>query len=424
MAIEYSRIQIFTSEEARHEGKPLYMEVVEFVRRQKLAARCLVTRGVAGCYENGEIATKGIEVLSFNMPLKIEILLPTPELDRVLPTLEAMVEDGMVEVEVSGVRQHRTVSRFIPRQLRVRDVMTSSPAAMKRDTPVSEVLHHLLHAHYNGLPVVDEEGRPVGMVTQGDLIGRAGVPVRKGLLLECDGGHLQGLLNELAQKTAMEIMTTPVVTVEEDQTLSAAVDRMVERKLKRFPVVDGKGRLVGVLSRFDVFRAISSNAPDWRKLRRHVQVSEIRTVADIMDREAQTVLPEATMEEILRVMDSCDIQRVSVVDPKGKFLGIISDKAVLASFGENPAGLWSHLLEKLPFTEIGKHRREYASLVKDHTAQRVMRKDVFTVREDSLIDEAIRLMVDKGIKRLPVLDSEGIFKGMVSRDAILRGGVL
>ena len=78
---------------------------------------------------------------------------------------------------------------------------------------------------------------------------------------------------------------------------------------------------------------------------------------------------------------------------------------------------------KLPFTEIGKHNREYAALLKDRTALDVMRKDVFTVREDTLIDEAIRFMVDKGIKRLPVLDPDGIFKGMVSRDAVLRAGI-
>ena len=423
MGIDYSRIQVFTSDEVQHKGQPLSLAVVEFVRKQKLAARCMVTRGVAGCYENGEVATNGIEVLSFNMPLKIEILLPTRELEYVLPTIEAMVEDGIVAVETACVRQHRSVSRFIPRQLRVRDAMTSAPASAKPDTPVSEILQCLLHADYNGLPVVDGEGRPVGMVTQGDLIRRAGVPVRKGLLAECDGGQLQSLLDDLARIPAKEIMTSPVVTVSEDKTLSATVDAMVAKKLKRLPVVDGKGRLVGMLSRFDVFRTIGHDAPDWRKLRSQVQVSEIRTVADIMDREAQTVRPDATMEEIIRVIDTNDIQRVSVVDPNGKFLGLISDKAVLAAFGEHREGLWRHLLGRLPFTIIGQNNPEYATLMKNRTALDVMRKDVFTVREDALIDEAIRLMVDKGIKRLPVLDRDGIFKGMVSRDAVLRTGI-
>ena len=51
-----------------------------------------------------------------------------------------------------------------------------------------------------------------------------------------------------------------------------------------------------------------------------------------------------------------------------------------------------------------------------------MIRDVVTVCEDTPIAEAIRLMVEKGLKRLPVLDAQGLFKGMVSRDSLLRTG--
>jgi len=57
------------------------------------------------------------------------------------------------------------------------------------------------------------------------------------------------------------------------------------------------------------------------------------------------------------------------------------------------------------------------------TAADVMKTDVVTVREDTRIEEAIRIMAEKGIKRLPVIDEQGIFKGMVSRDAVLRAGI-
>ena len=85
MVLKYHVIEIFTSEEARYKGRPLYLAVLEHVRGLKIAARGIVTKAVAGCYENGEIATHGIEVLSFNMPLKIEIIMPAPELEIVLP---------------------------------------------------------------------------------------------------------------------------------------------------------------------------------------------------------------------------------------------------------------------------------------------------------------------------------------------------
>ncbi|MFA4901305.1 MAG: CBS domain-containing protein [Desulfobaccales bacterium] len=51
-----------------------------------------------------------------------------------------------------------------------------------------------------------------------------------------------------------------------------------------------------------------------------------------------------------------------------------------------------------------------------------MNPNIVTVAEDAPINEAIRLMLDKAIKRLPVVDSQGKFKGLVSRDALLRAG--
>jgi CBS domain-containing protein len=51
-----------------------------------------------------------------------------------------------------------------------------------------------------------------------------------------------------------------------------------------------------------------------------------------------------------------------------------------------------------------------------------MNTNIVTVREDVPIDEAIRLMLDKAIKRLPVVDADGKYKGMVSRDSLLRAG--
>lgn len=85
MALDYRVIEVFTSEGARYKGHPVATALVKRVRDLRIAARCMVSRGMAGCYENGEVATQGIEVVSFNMPLKIEIVLPAAELGRVLP---------------------------------------------------------------------------------------------------------------------------------------------------------------------------------------------------------------------------------------------------------------------------------------------------------------------------------------------------
>ena len=152
MALAYHVIEIYTSEEARYQGQPLYQAVLERVRGLKIAARGVVTKAVAGCYENGEIATHGIEVLSFNMPLKIEIVLPAAELEVVLPLIEEMAADGIVAVREIAVRVHRSKSRLLPRQLKVRDVMSPHPRGVDLEMPAGEVARLLLSNDFNGVP--------------------------------------------------------------------------------------------------------------------------------------------------------------------------------------------------------------------------------------------------------------------------------
>ena len=99
--LNYKIISIYTSESARAAGtsRPLYDAVVEYVRSLKTSARCMVSRGNTGCYENGEVATTRIELLMINLPIHVQIVLPSAEVEPVLAKLETMVEDGVVGVQ-------------------------------------------------------------------------------------------------------------------------------------------------------------------------------------------------------------------------------------------------------------------------------------------------------------------------------------
>jgi len=422
--MNYKLIHIFTSEEVRFQGKPLQDAVVEFVRRLKTAARCTVTRADAGCYESGEVATRKLEILSFNMPVLIEIVLPESELSLVLPHIEEMVSDGIVGVESLEVVVHRTRKHLIPRQIRVRDVMTPSPKTVAPTASAAEVVRLLLSSDFDGVPVVDAQNRPVGIVTPGDLMERAGMPVRLGLLEEFERHHLDELLATLEKRSAREIMTEPVVTISEDKSLVEAVNVMLAKHLKRLPVVGAEGKLVGILARVDVFHTVTHEAPDWKAIAgRNVAVSDLRYVRDIMRRDMHVVLPETSIDEVVRVIDDNDIQRVAVVDTQGKFLGLICDRDLLNVFSDHKAGLWDRLASKLSFTEMGQRHKAFLDQSQKISAAQVMKTDLVTVREDATIDEAVRLMVSRKIKRLPVLDEQGKFKGLVSRDSLLRAGM-
>jgi len=423
MPLEYSMIEIFTNEEARCKGKPLGEAVVDYVRGLKIAARCIVTRGIGGAFENGEVATQNVLVLSFNMPLKIEILLPSAELDLVLPVVDEMVCEGIVAVRAMRVQSHKTERRLLPRHFKVKDVMTPSPKMVTASTSLKEVAQLLMSSIFTGVPVVDKDNHPIGIVTQGDLIYRAGMPMRLGLLAVSDQGKVTEVLESLASRQAREAMTSPAVSISEDVLATEAVNLMVQKDVKRLPVVDKHGKLTGMLSRLDIFRTVMQESPDLEAFRaQKIQVNNLRVVADIMRRDTIAVQAETPVEEVLRVIDKNDIQRVAVVDEDGAFLGLISDRDLLIAFTDYHPGIWDYFVSWMPFSERGRAKKGLKLHLRLRTAAEVMRTNLITVQEETPIEDAIRLMTEKALKRLPVLDADGKFKGMISRDALLRTG--
>jgi CBS domain-containing protein len=421
--LNYKAIEIFTSEQARGGTQPVVDAVIQYIRSLKIAARCIVTRGIAGCYESGEMATGRLEILSFNMPVRIYIILPAAETGRVLDDLNGMVGDGIIALHDLNVISHRARNVFFPRQLQVRDVMTSSPKSISVASPLSDAAGMLLSSVFTGLPVVDEQGRPVGVITQGDLISRGGLPLRLGLLAEADPNRRESVLKELASRKAAEAMTTPAVTIADDRPLAEAVDLMLAKEVKRLPAVDRTGRLTGMLSRLDIFRTVMREAPDWKTFQaQKIEVTALRTVRDILRRDIHIVSPETTIDEVVRVIDRNDIQRVAVVDAEGKLLGLISDRDLLRFFKKEEGGIWNLLTRAKRIFKQNACRDRLPQCLTETTAGAVMNTELITVNEEMLIEEAIRLMIEKSLKRLPVVDEIGRFKGMISRDSLLRTG--
>lgn len=421
MALRYSKIEIFTNEEAVHGGAPLYKAVVQYVLGLKIAARCLVARCMEGCYENGEMATQSVLIGSFNMPVRIDIVLPSVQADLILPALEEMVEEGIVTVSEIAVRCHKTRNHLFPRHLKVKDMMTPDPKTVELTTPVSDVVRLLLSSIFTGLPVVDEDGCPRGVISQGDLIYRGGMPARLGLLADSGTGRQDAVLQALAGKKARDIMS-PAVCIGEDQLLTKAVHLMLEKGLKRLPVTGEKGTLTGILSRMDVFRTITRHSPDWAAFRsQDIPVDNLKYVSGIMRRDVHTVLPDTPVAEVLQMIADNDIQRVAVTDEAGGLLGLISDRDLLAAFSDQKEGIWEYLTGRLPFGQRGRDQT-FSRHLAVKTAAEVMQTEPPAVLEDATLDEAIGLMTRKMIKRLPVLDHQGKFKGMISRESLLRTG--
>lgn len=151
--------------------------------------------------------------------------------------------------------------------MNARDVMTAEVVSVSPDTPTRRVAELLRDKGISAVPVVDEDGAPIGMVSEGDLIGRDETEreARRDwwLTLLAEGEALSpDFLANLRSKerTAREIMSSPVVTIGEETDLSEVARLLAAYRIKRVPVVRD-GRIVGIVSRADLVRALAAGPP-------------------------------------------------------------------------------------------------------------------------------------------------------------------
>ncbi|WP_237213649.1 CBS domain-containing protein [Falsiroseomonas oryziterrae] len=162
--------------------------------------------------------------------------------------------------------------------MRARDLMTTNLVTIPPTTPLSVVASTLAERGFSGVPVVDAEGRLLGIVTEGDLIRRlAAVEDKRSWLREffAPAGRQAADYARSHGRTAQDAMTTALVTAEEDTPVERIAKAMEDRGIRRVPVVRD-GKLVGIVSRADLIRALmapaetlAADAPDER-IRREV----------------------------------------------------------------------------------------------------------------------------------------------------------
>lgn len=141
----------------------------------------------------------------------------------------------------------------------IKDIMTSEIVTVREDDTVEKCANLLITHNLSGLPVLDESGKVKGIVTEGDLIRRAS-RVKGPAALEVLGGifYLESpkkFMDDLKKtmgNSAKDIMTKDVITVDPDKPIEEAATLLVQNKIKRLPVIDKEGNLIGIVSRKDI----------------------------------------------------------------------------------------------------------------------------------------------------------------------------
>jgi CBS-domain-containing membrane protein len=166
-----------------------------------------------------------------------------------------VTEEDLRKIYEIALRHAR--ERIVSRVL-VKDVMTNNVIAVKRDADLHEASRLLSEHRISGMPVIDENNRVIGVISEADLLVLAGMHKKhtfKDVLRTILG---EPVPSRKGGNRVEDVMSFPPITSKTDDQIVDVAKILDERRIKRLPVVDNEGQLLGIVSRADIVRAIGS----------------------------------------------------------------------------------------------------------------------------------------------------------------------
>jgi CBS domain-containing protein len=399
---------------------------VEFLRQEN-ASGATVVRAVEGFGSDGQLHTSRLVDVIQRLPLVIEWVDGAERVARLLPRLKEMVVRGLITVDdTEVVLCSPQPVRRLSQRVAVADVMSREVASVAPGTPVRAVVELMLGKLYRAVPVV-EGGVPVGMVTNSDLVRRGGLAVRLELLPSLDGPELHAELERLprgadGKRTAGDVMSAPPVTVPAGAPLARAADVMAHRRLKRLPVVDEQGALVGMVSRLDLLRTVAEGFVAPGDEARELGLAGDLPLGRVMRAEVPTVHRDTPLAEVMQAVVATRLNRALVVDADRRVVGLVTDAELLDRVTPSlrPRALRS-LMHRLPFAHPAPDERAAEHHAAARRAEDLMVTGVPTARADTPLRAALGPMLAGREKLIAVVDADDRLVGVVDRADILHG---
>ncbi len=417
------RVRIYVNEGDKVGWKPAHLAVLEFLRREN-ALGATVIRGVEGFGATGQIHVSHLVDVAQDLPIVVEWIDSLDMVERLIGRVKEMVPRGLITVDETEIVLYEPHPvRDLPAALTAGEVMSRQVTSVSKDTPLREVVELMLGKVYRAVPVVDE-GVPVGIITNGDLVQRGGLGIRVDLLERLERPELHAILERLASKNkvAAEVMTPGPVTVDARTPLPRIAEIMTHRRLKRLPVVDDHGALVGMVSRLDLLRTASGGFERKEPLASEMGLQGNVPLARVMRSDVPTVHPDTPLPEVFQAVISTRLNRALVVDSDRKVVGIVTDAEMLDRLTPSlrPGALRS-LMHRLPFAHPSPDDRAAEQHARARRAGDLMVREVPTATQDTLLADAIAIMLRSKCKVLAVTDATGRLVGMVDRADLLHG---
>lgn len=166
-----------------------------------------------------------------------------------------ITEDDLKRIYAIALRH---ASQRVAHRVMVRDVMTRNVIHVRENADISEVANLLSENRISGLPVVDRDEHVIGVITEADVLSMAGM--KKEHVFRDILRHILGepLPAHTKSKSLRDVMSSPAITTGPESDIREVAMIIDEKRIKRLPVVDEQGRLVGLISRADIVRGIGA----------------------------------------------------------------------------------------------------------------------------------------------------------------------
>jgi CBS-domain-containing membrane protein len=147
--------------------------------------------------------------------------------------------------------------------MKVKDIMTRKIISLVPDMGIVDAAKVLMDNHINGAPVLDKEGKLVGILCRDDLISQQKKLPLPSFFVVLDGiiplispKHIEKEMEKIAATTVHHAMSTKTVTVTPDTDIEVVAGLMVDKKIHTIPVVESGGNLVGIVGKEDILRTL------------------------------------------------------------------------------------------------------------------------------------------------------------------------
>ena len=167
-----------------------------------------------------------------------------PQRSTILPVVQSLENSVLIGV-VSLLDIFRNINPVKVPGIPVSEIMITKVVTAAPDEPMTKVWDKMLESDFTGLPVVNDKGEPVGMITRFDILKRGWARI---------GKESGAKLRDATRLHVDKLMSTPIYSLKPEDSLRTAIEMMLKLEIGRISVID-HGKLVGIVDRYDLIKS-------------------------------------------------------------------------------------------------------------------------------------------------------------------------